>query len=79
MPSIVWARSSACRPARRVDAPARLACERTHAVAPWLIALTGVIYLWVAGDLWWHGKTGLALAYLGYSAANYGLWMAAKG
>jgi hypothetical protein len=48
-------------------------------VAPWLIALTGVIYLWVAGDLWWHGKTGLALAYLGYSAANYGLWMAAKG
>lgn len=47
-------------------------------MAPGLIALTGVIYLWVAGDLAWHGKTGLALAYLGYSAANVGLWMAAR-
>jgi len=41
--------------------------------------LTGVIYLVVAADLWWHGKVGLALAYLGYSAANIGLYLAAKG
>lgn len=47
-------------------------------MAPWLIALTGLIYLWVAGDLAWHGKTGLAIAYLGYSAANVGLYLAAK-
>lgn len=47
-------------------------------MAPWLIALTGVIYLWVAGDLAWNNKPGLALAYLGYSAANVGLWMAAR-
>ena len=48
-------------------------------MAPWLIAVTGVIYLWVAADLAWAWKTGLALAYLGCSAANVGLWMAAKG
>jgi hypothetical protein len=48
-------------------------------VAPWLIALTGVIYLVVAADLIRSGKAGLGLAYLGYAAANYGLWLAAKG
>jgi hypothetical protein len=48
-------------------------------MAPWLIALTGVIYLWVAADLAYHNKLGLSLAYLGYAAANVGLYMAAKG
>ncbi len=48
-------------------------------MAPWLIALTGVIYVWVAGDLAWHGKHGLAIAYAGYAAANVGLYIAAKG
>ena len=48
-------------------------------MAAWLIALTGVIYAFVAADLAWHGKTGLAIAYLGYAAANVGLYMAAKG
>jgi hypothetical protein len=48
-------------------------------VAPWLIAFTGVIYLVVAADLLRSGQTGLAVAYLGYSAANVGLYMAAKG
>ena len=47
-------------------------------MSPFLIAITGVIYLWVAGDLAWHGKAGLALAYLGYAFANVGLYMAAK-
>lgn len=47
-------------------------------MAPNLIALTGVIYLYVAFDLWLSGKTGLSLAYLGYSFANAGLWMAAR-
>ena len=47
-------------------------------MAPWLIALTGVIYLFVAADLAWHGKPGLAIAYAGYAAANIGLYMAAK-
>ena len=48
-------------------------------MAPWLIALTGVIYVWVAGDLARHGKHGLAIAYAGYAAANVGLYMAARG
>lgn len=47
-------------------------------MAPWLIALTGVIYLVVAVDLARNGKIGLAWAYCGYAAANYGLWLAAK-
>lgn len=46
-------------------------------MAGWLIALTGVIYAWVAVDLAWHGKTGLAVAYAGYCFANIGLYMAA--
>ena len=48
-------------------------------MAAWLIALTGVIYLWVAGDLAWQGKHGLAIAYAGYAAANVGLYIAARG
>jgi hypothetical protein len=47
-------------------------------MAPWLIALTGVIYLVVACDLAFVGKHGLAIAYLGYAAANVGLFMAAR-
>lgn len=43
-----------------------------------LIAITGVIYAYVAVDLWLNGKTGLSLAYVGYSFANAGLWMAAR-
>lgn len=47
-------------------------------MAPGLIALTGVIYAYVALDLWLSGKTGLSLAYVGYAFANVGLWMAAR-
>lgn len=48
-------------------------------MAPWLIALTGVIYVLVAADLAWHRRHGLAIAYAGYAAANVGLFLAAKG
>jgi len=47
------------------------------AMAGWLIALTGFVYAYVAADLAWHGKSGLAIAYLGYAFANVGLYMAA--
>jgi len=47
-------------------------------MAPWLIALTGGIYLVVAADLALHGKVGLSVAYLGYSFANVGLYFAAR-
>ena len=47
-------------------------------MSPILIAITGVIYLYVACDLAWHGKYGLALAYAGYSFSNIGLYIAAR-
>jgi len=47
-------------------------------MAGWLIILTGGIYAVVAADLWCHGKTGLAIAYLGYAFANVGLYMASR-
>jgi len=47
-------------------------------MAGWLIILTGGIYSVVAADLAWHGKTGLAIAYLGYAFASVGLYMAAR-
>jgi hypothetical protein len=47
-------------------------------MAPWLIALCGFIYLYVAGDLMYHGRYALATAYLGYAFANIGLYYAAK-
>ena len=46
-------------------------------MAGWLIALTGFVYAYVAADLAWHGKGGLAIAYAGYAFANVGLYMAA--
>lgn len=46
-------------------------------MAGWLIAITGLIYAVVAADLAWSGKTGLAIAYLGYAFANVGLYLAA--
>lgn len=47
-------------------------------MAPGLIALTGLIYLYVACDLAYHGKYALATAYLGYAFSNVGLYYAAR-
>lgn len=47
-------------------------------MASWLIALTGLIYLYVAFELFMSGKTGLSLAYAGYAFSNVGLWLAAQ-
>lgn len=44
----------------------------------WLIALTGVIYAYVAADQMWRGNPGMGIAYLGYAFSNIGLWMLAK-
>jgi hypothetical protein len=43
-----------------------------------LIAVTGVIYLYVAVDQFAHGHNGMGVAYLGYAFSNWGLWMLAK-
>jgi len=44
----------------------------------WLIALTGLIYAYVAFDQFTQGNAGMALAYAGYSFANIGLWKMAS-
>lgn len=48
-------------------------------MASWLIAFVGFIYLWTAGALWFDGKQGLSIAFIGYALGNVGLYMEAKG
>jgi len=43
-----------------------------------LIALTGVIYAWIAADQFWRGNPGMAIAYAGYALANVGLYTLAR-
>ncbi len=47
-------------------------------MAPWLILLIGVVYLYVAADLFYTGKHGLSLCFIGYALGNVGLYLAAK-
>jgi hypothetical protein len=47
-------------------------------MSPWLILAIGVVYLIVAADLFYAGKTGLSLAFVGYAIGNVGLWIAAR-
>lgn len=46
-------------------------------MAAWLIASIGVVYAVVAATLFWQGKTGLAIAFVGYAIGNIGLTMEA--
>lgn len=43
----------------------------------WLIAVTGLIYAYVAAEQGYRGNPGLAIAYAGYAFANIGLYMVA--
>jgi hypothetical protein len=43
-----------------------------------LIALTGVIYAYVAADQFWRGNPGMGIAYCGYAFANVGLYLLAR-
>jgi hypothetical protein len=47
-------------------------------LSQWLIAFIGVVYLVVSAGLFAEGKAGLAIAFLGYSIGNVGLYLAAK-
>lgn len=42
-----------------------------------LIAITGMIYLWVCVEQFWRGNTGMGIAYLGYAFSNVGLYLLA--
>jgi hypothetical protein len=44
----------------------------------WLIAATGVAYLYVALEQGYKGNTGMLIAYLGYAFANVGLYLLAS-
>lgn len=43
-----------------------------------LIALTGLIYLYVAAEQGCRGNAGMCVAYLGYAFANVGLYLMAR-
>jgi hypothetical protein len=47
-------------------------------MSSWLIAVIGVVYLFVGVDLLLTGKTGLAIAFFGYALGNVGLFMEAR-
>jgi|688.fasta_scaffold1458193_2 hypothetical protein len=42
-----------------------------------LIAITGLIYLYVACEQAYRGNVGLGMAYAGYAFANVGLYLVA--
>jgi hypothetical protein len=46
-------------------------------MSSWLIALTGLIYLYVAIEQAVKGNLGMFLTYLGYAFANIGLYLLA--
>lgn len=43
-----------------------------------LIALVGVIYLYIAAESFLRGNSSLAIVFAGYAFSNVGLWMAAR-
>ena len=43
-----------------------------------LIAITGLIYLYVAAEMLARGNLPMAITYSAYSLANVGMWMMAK-
>jgi len=47
-------------------------------MSAWLIALTGLIYFYVAIEQGYKGNTGMLITYVGYAFANIGLYMLAN-
>ena len=47
-------------------------------MSAWLVALTGVIYAYIAAEQSFKGSWDMAIVYAGYALANVGLWMAVK-
>jgi len=48
-------------------------------MSAWLIAFTGIIYLYVAAEqLYFHKNIGMFITYLGYAFANIGLYLLAS-
>jgi len=47
-------------------------------MSAWLIALTGLIYFYVAIEQGYKGNTGMLITYVGYAFANIGLYLLAN-
>ncbi len=47
-------------------------------MSAWLIALTGAIYAYIAGEQFVGGKTWLGVVYAGYAFSNVGLYFLAR-
>jgi len=47
-------------------------------MSAWLIALTGLIYFYVAIEQGYKGNTGMLITYIGYAFANIGLYILAN-
>jgi len=47
-------------------------------LSSWLIAGVGLIYLYIGIEQYFKGNSPLAIAFIGYSFSNWGLYMAAK-
>ena len=47
-------------------------------MSAWLIALTGLIYAYIAGEQFMKGNPHMAIVYAGYAASNVGLYLLAK-
>lgn len=47
-------------------------------MSPWLIALTGLIYAYVAGEQFLNGDRTMSIVYAGYAFSNIGLYLAVK-
>jgi hypothetical protein len=47
-------------------------------MSAWLIALSGLIYLYVALEQGYKGNSGMLITYIGYAFANIGLYILAN-
>jgi hypothetical protein len=43
-----------------------------------LIAAIGAAYVWIAVEQWLKGAPGVAIMFLGYALAQWGVWMQAR-
>lgn len=57
----------------------RLSQTKGNHMSGWLIAFTGLIYLYVALEQYiMHKNVGMLITYVGYAFANVGLYMLAN-
>jgi len=47
-------------------------------LSAWLIALTGLIYAYIAVEQFIKGNPNMAIVYAGYAGSNIGLYLLAK-